>query len=81
MADWNGFVEVLTQKLIGIDEYIPELPTKDIVSAHTLLLVLKACILWGYFPVPLPYEMHMRSVHHSPLQTRNLDGSDKSFDV
>jgi len=32
LADWNSFAEALTQKLIGIDELIPELPTKDIVS-------------------------------------------------
>ena len=39
LDDWNSFVDVLTQKLIGIDDLIPELPTKDIVSA-----LLKTCI-------------------------------------
>lgn len=35
LNDWNTFVEVLTQKLIGIDELVPELPIKDIVSVRT----------------------------------------------
>lgn len=32
LNDWNTFVGVLTKKLIEIDELVPELPTKDLVS-------------------------------------------------
>lgn len=30
--DWKGFVECLTEKLMEVDDEIPELPVKDIVS-------------------------------------------------
>ena len=30
--DWFGFVEKLTEKLTNIDDTVPELPVKDIVS-------------------------------------------------
>jgi len=30
--DWHSFVEKLTEKLIEIDDTVPELPVKDIVS-------------------------------------------------
>ena len=32
LNDWTSFVEKLTEKLTEIDETIPELPVKDIVS-------------------------------------------------
>ena len=30
--DWFGFVEKITEKLTEIDDTVPELPVKDIVS-------------------------------------------------
>jgi len=33
LNDWTSFVEQLTEKLTEIDETIPELPVKDIVSS------------------------------------------------
>lgn len=36
LKDFNTFVEGVTQKLIEIDDTIPELPIKDIVSPQTL---------------------------------------------
>lgn len=30
--DWHSFVEKLTERLIEIDDTVPELPVKDIVS-------------------------------------------------
>ena len=42
--DWHAFVDKLTEKLIDIDDTIPELPVKDVVGIfkhkqhHVLLL-------------------------------------------
>lgn len=36
--DWATFVESITQKIIEVDETIPELPVKDVVSQHVTLL-------------------------------------------
>lgn len=30
--DWHSFVTALTEKLIEVDDTIPELPVKDVVS-------------------------------------------------
>ena len=30
--DWHAFVDKLTEKLIDIDDTIPELPVKDVVG-------------------------------------------------
>jgi hypothetical protein len=30
--DWHSFVEKLTERLIEVDDSIPELPVKDVVS-------------------------------------------------
>ena len=34
--DWFGFVEKLTERLIEIDDTVPELPVKDIVSLRCM---------------------------------------------
>lgn len=34
--DWKSFVECLTEKLMEVDDEIPELPVKDIVSYDAL---------------------------------------------
>ena len=31
LTDWNSYVETLTQKIIEVDDTIPELPVKDII--------------------------------------------------
>jgi hypothetical protein len=37
LKDFNSFVEALSEKLIEVDDTIPELPLKDIVSFAPLL--------------------------------------------
>jgi hypothetical protein len=32
--DWFSFVEKLTERLVEIDDTVPELPVKDIVSCN-----------------------------------------------
>jgi hypothetical protein len=32
LKDWNSFVEALTEELTKIDDTVPELPLKDVVS-------------------------------------------------
>lgn len=36
VQDFNDFIGKLSERIIGIDETIPELPVKDIVSVVTL---------------------------------------------
>ena len=39
LKDWNTFVESLTEELTKIDDTIPELPLKDVVSNnHTMTI-------------------------------------------
>lgn len=33
MQDFNDFISKLTERVVEIDETVPELPVKDIVSA------------------------------------------------
>ena len=39
-ADWDSFVESLTEKIIEVDDTIPELPPKDLVSYQVISLAL-----------------------------------------
>lgn len=34
--DWHAFVDKVTEKLVEIDDTVPELPVKDVVSSHRL---------------------------------------------
>lgn len=38
LQDFNSFIEKLSEKIIEADDTVPELPLKDIVGAHFLLL-------------------------------------------
>ena len=38
--DWHSYVQQLTEKLIEIDDTVPELPVKDVVG---LSVVLQSC--------------------------------------
>lgn len=40
LKDWNSYVECLTQKIIEVDETVPELPVKDVVS-HAIHLGIR----------------------------------------
>lgn len=40
--DWYSFVEKLTERLTEIDETIPELPVKDVVSAEKCSVMARA---------------------------------------
>ena len=33
--DWHTFVDKVTERLIEIDDTVPELPVKDVVSIHS----------------------------------------------
>lgn len=33
--DWHSFVDKLTERLIDIDDTVPELPVKDVVSPRS----------------------------------------------
>lgn len=33
--DWHAFVDKVTEKLVEIDDTVPELPVKDVVSRDT----------------------------------------------
>jgi hypothetical protein len=43
--DWASFVESLTQKIIEVDETVPELPVKDVVSQRSTNAILISCEL------------------------------------
>jgi hypothetical protein len=36
--DWYSFVEKITEKLMDIDDTIPELPVKDVVSIPNIFV-------------------------------------------
>jgi hypothetical protein len=38
LADWNSFVEKLSERMTEIDDTIPELPVKDLVRLSLCLL-------------------------------------------
>jgi hypothetical protein len=67
LADFNSFIEKLTEKVMEIDDTVPELPLKDIVSAvHRNLQ--------GFFIRPVVAKLHKvfrihRDVRFSKDQT------------
>ena len=40
LKDWNSFVESLTEELTKIDDTVPELPLKDVVSIAYFIAIL-----------------------------------------
>lgn len=46
LKDWNSFVESLTEELTKIDDTVPELPLKDVVSiGHGIIIhIALTCI-------------------------------------
>lgn len=74
--DWHGFVEQLTEKLVDLDDSVPELPVKDIVSIcrhypsdfSTCLTIAHLQIFRIYRDIrfssdPTPYKVRAASVY------------------
>jgi hypothetical protein len=49
LKDFDSFLEALTEKIMEVDETIPELPIKDIVSTQKILVVECMLMLPRYF--------------------------------
>ena len=66
--DWHSFVEKLTERLVGIDDTVPELPVKDIVGL-TMPFVSEAQECLAHHICPLQVFRIYRDVRFSPDKT------------
>lgn len=79
--DWHSFVAKLTEKLIDIDDTIPELPVKDVVSIPVIFVLRPGHDIWlitlSYLQIfriyrdirftndPTPYKVSKAGLRHA----------------